>query len=270
MQRIIIVLVFLLSLIRLHAEADSSRSDFRLKGIDFKFGGSNLQTDFSQTLNVLMAATPVTESKRYLYNTSYLSEGRTGYTPARLALRAVFSNDRKGRLRFIQRSELLIGLGFDIDNAANRYLRFDSICLVVNPNYAVSAILKYTYQCQYAEFGYQVVSKPFLTYFALFAGLNAGFGLNTYKQIDMTDYYQFRQGHKDDVFNAGFLSTHFNAGIKYNLSCELNLFAQYDHGLNVYGKPIGGIAWFNGGSFGLRYKLIDEQDRPDYLKTGFW
>lgn len=269
MHRILIVLVFL-SVSQLQAGADSSRSDFRLKGIDFKFGGASLQTNYRQTLNVLKAATPVTESSRYLYNTSYLSAGRTGYAPARLALRAVFSNDKKGRLRFIQRSELLIGLGFDIDNAANRYLRFDSICLAVNPNYAVTASLNYTYQCQYAEFGYQVVSKPFLTYFALFAGLNAGFGLNTYKQIDMTDYYQFLQSKAEEVFNAGFLSTHFNVGIKYNLSCELNLFAQYDQGLNVYGKPIGGMAWFNGGSFGLRYKLIDEQDRPDYLKTGFW
>ena len=261
--------LIILSSTTLFAKQDTARWDFRIKGIDFKVGRSVVFTNMQQTLAVVKSATPEESRGIYNYDSLTLEQGSIYYHPVKLRLACVIGNNKTSGSRFLRKSEFCFGLSFDIQNQGDIYKRFSNLRL---QNYLPAKTivrLSYAYQCESIDLSYQFVSKVFFKHFAAFGGANLGFGYNTYKRIDMSDV-SYRLLVENGVFNTSYLTTYGHLGLKYNLSCELNLFAQAETGLNFYGNLIGGKAPFNAFCFGIRYKIIDEQDRKNYLNSSFW
>lgn len=266
-----ILLILFLSYSSLFAGKDSTRWDFRIKGFDLKIGASFVYNSLNQNKAILLASTPLENQSFYIYDSVYLSSGSPSHRPVRLRLACIIGNNSKTSRWLFHKGEFCFGLAFDIQNRESiGHKSYSRIKFSLNPNYTTSAIINYTYQCQSVELGYQFSSKSFLKHFALFGGVSSAFGFNTYKQIDMADYYKFNEGEQEEDIHTGYFSAYANLGIKYNFTCELNFFTQAEAGINAYGKTIGGTALFNAYSFGMRYKIIDEQDRKHYMNSSFW
>ncbi len=262
--------LIILSTTSLFAKQDTARWDFRIKGIDFKVGRSAVFSNMQQSIAVVKSATPEESRGIYNYDSLTLEQGSIYYHPVRLRLACVIGNNKTSGTRFLRKSEFCFGLSFDIQNEGANRKRFSNLRL---QNYLQAhslVYLSYAYQCESIDLSYQFVSKVFFKHFAAFGGANLGFGYNTYKRIDIEDGFYRGIYVKYGVFNTSYLTSYGHLGLKYNLSCELNLFAQAETGLNFYGKLIGGKAPFNAFCFGIRYKIIDEQDRKNYLNSSFW
>ncbi len=222
-------------------------------------------------MNLLKAVTPAEERTRFNYKDVILTNGEESYQPLYIHLSVIFSNNQDQFRYFFSKKELKFGIGYEISNARSNYKTFDSIRLAQYPMVSArKAYMEYAYQCQYILVGYQVASKPFFRYFAMFGGVDGRFGMNTYKQIQMEDYYTSLNGKVEENYNVGYFSSGIHLGLKYNFSCDLNFMVQYETGINFYGKDIGGSAYFSGAGFGMRYKIIDEQDRPKYQLMKYW
>jgi hypothetical protein len=254
------------------AEKDSTRWDFRVKGFDFEIGGNWIKASREQLLNVLKASTPAEERSRHNYNNVIVtSRNNEPYSQNAVWLSVVFSNDHDNYSSFFRKQELRFGIGYEILNSVWNHMKFDSIKMMEYPWVpGKSVVMQYAYQCQYALVGYQAASRPFLKYFAIFGGVEGRFGINTYKQIEMEDYYASLNGRKKENYSVGYFSTCACLGMKYNFSCDINFFAKFDAGINFYGNDIGGSARFAGLCLGMRYKIIDDQDRPKYELMKYW
>ncbi len=248
------------------AEKDSTRWDFRVKGLDFDIGIAVADISLRQHVDLLQAFTPAEEHGLFNYDQVMVS-GYRKYEPIYVRTSIVLTNNHDRYRWFFNKRELLLGLGFESDNAISS--RYSNIRNTQYPWVSpVSTYTKFTYQCQYITAAYQFASKPFLQYFALFSGLNARFGMNTYKQVEMTGAYYNSPGYDGAVllqnYNIGYFSSGGHLGVKYNLSCDLNLFMRYETGFNTYGGAIRAWSRFSSFGIGLRYKIIDDQDRPKY------
>jgi len=248
------------------AEKDSTRWDFRAKGFDFDFGGSMIDAGERHMLNVLTAATPEERRSRYKYDEAKLKEGEKTYHPTYIRLSIVFSNNQEVYRSFFGKKELLFGAGLERYNdnpngTSNRKLFTNIHSSQFPAALPIQIGMGYLYQSQYVSMGYQFASKPFFKRMALFSGVNARFGLNTYKQIEIYD--DFASPEEENI-NAGYFSSGMHLGVKYNLSCDLNFFMRYEAGYNFYGGQINTKALFSSIGFGMRYKIIDAQDRPKY------
>ncbi len=266
---------YLFSLVILYSNAlfsfkDSTNNGFIIKGFDFKIGGSESFNGFNHIRQVLIQSTPNSERSRFLYDSCKLISGKTTYSPMRFKLSTVLGNNKTYNFWLVHKLEYSFGLFLDIQNQNAIQQKFDSLKLVVNPSYSQFAYLTYAYQCQGVELGFQFSGKTFAKFFALFGGINSNFGMNTYKRIEMDDYYKLYNEIKEENFSAVFSSNYMHLGIKYNLSCELNMFTQAEFGINLYGQPFLTHARFYGTAFGIRYKIIDEQDRSQFRNSAFW
>lgn len=256
--------------LNIYATKDSTRWNYRLKGIDFKIGRSRIDIQPMQAVHLLESVTPEEQRSLYNYDNAQVIWHGLSWEPVNIHVSAVMSNDHISYTHFFKGKEFRFGLGFSIQQQGATDLRYRNIRYGPYPRTS-DARLTCAYQCQYLEMGYQLTSKPFLKRLALFAGLNGAFGMNTYKQIEKyyTDFYDTHTK-VDNNFNTSFFATYANVGLKYNASCDLNFFIQIEKGWNAYGKGVGGVSAFNGMAIGMRYKLLDEQDKPNYDLMKYW
>ncbi|HEY1045707.1 MAG TPA: hypothetical protein VGF79_04665 [Bacteroidia bacterium] len=255
----------------LSAASDSAKWDYRFKGVDFKIGYSEIYNKFDQSKALLLAVTPDETEGKFLFENISLNSRNPYHYPIRMHLSAVLANNNGNVRRLFKKSELCFGLTFETQSQRTLRKKFSNIQYSINPDHSTKAELEYTYQSQSIELGYQFAGRPFLKQFALFGGINAAFGINTYKQIVMNAFYNDIDPYiPHPSINAGYFSSYANLGIKYNFSCDLNFFSQYESGFHIYGKPITGYAHFNAIVFGIRYKFLDEQDQKNYKQSIFW
>lgn len=269
LTRILFPVLFLLCL-DVRAVRDSTRWDYKLKGIDFKIGGSSVDQHPAQAIGLLKSVTPQEQKNLYNYDNAQVIWSGLGWAPVRINVSAVLSNNHVNYSHFFKGREFRFGLGFDIYQRGSTGLAFRNVRYNPYPRTS-NAYVSCTYQCQYLEMGYQLTSRPFLKSLALLAGLNGAFGINTYKRIEKR-YPDFQDDYTrlDNNFNTSFLGGYANIGLKYNASCDLNFFMQVEKGFNGYGRGIGGLSAVSGFAVGMRYKIIDGQDRPKYELMKYW
>lgn len=280
MLRLIVFCTFL-NVFTVFANKDSTRWDFRMKGIDIAFGPSHI--DINQKLLQTFTYSSTPKNTNYAFDYSDIKTGNkrdTSYyyyenpaviQPVKVQLSAIFSNDKFLNNRFLQRTEFGLYLGVDIGRMD---LKYQGVKIDEWPSSEVEGDFNIRYQVQKIGFLYQIVSKPIVRNFALFTGLSVDYGILNLKSEE----------HKTRVENAPYGDANFEPmsvsfgtaeldvllGLKYNMACDLNLFIQYNHGARFYGGKHNVLNVIYSFCIGMRYKFIDEQDRPNYLNSGFW
>ena len=256
----------------LYSASDSSKWDYRFKGVDFKIGEAEIHNSFEQSKALLLSITPDEAEGNFIYDNTVLTSNGPYHYPLRMRLNAVLANNNGNANRLFRKSELCFGLSFEVQSQRTINRGFSNIQYKANPSFSTKAEIVYTYQSQGIEIGYQLAGRPFLKQFALYGGINTTFGINTYKNIKMNEFYYNNtdMNFPHPNINTGYFSAYSNLGIKYNFSCDLNFFTQFEYGIYFYGKAIKGNASFKAINFGIRYKFLDEQDQKNYRQSSFW
>ncbi len=267
-----IICVMLLFCKQLYSGTDSTTRNWSIKGYDFKFGGIFIYGNSSQFVNALKLGIQGDNINKFNFDNTYLDSSHDGiYSPVRIRLNTVFSNNKTYQSWLFNKMEIGVGLAFEIQNSGNIYNKYKNIQYSNYPNSNLEGSASYSYQCEGLEVNYQFSSKPFLKRLAIIGGLNTSIGLNTYKRYDdIIINSSDVTSELNQSFSVPYINIFANLGFKYNFTCELNFFSQAESGLIMYGRQIGGKSRFDGFCFGLRYKIIDEQDRAQFRQSSFW
>ena len=279
MLRLIVFCTFL-NVFTVFANKDSTRWDFRMKGIDIAIGASTINIKQPLLKTFVSSLTPPNTYYSFDYSSIKIGNkqdsNRTYFPsesiqPVKVMLSTVFSNDKSLHMRFLQRTEFGFYLGIEI---GNMNLYYQGVKIDKWSKSEVQGRIEMRYQLQHIGFLYQVVSKPIFKNFALYSGLRSDYGLLSLKSNDHTTKIENSPFggttylHLSTLFGTVGLETFL--GLKYNLACDLNLFIQHNQGYRFYAGKHNVVNSLNGFCIGMRYKIIDEQDRPNYLNSGFW
>jgi hypothetical protein len=147
---------------------------------------------------------------------------------------------------------------------------------------------QYKYSSQKIHFSYLLNSRIIKNSFALYGGLGAAIGFSNWrsnyegragsysKQILTAQNNQVSENKQNlplENFSTGSGFIYLPIGVKYNLSCDINLFAEANLGAHYYLKGLRkNNTWlFNSTfNFGFRYKLIDDDNQVIKKGSVFW
>ncbi len=257
--------------------ADSSSGNMKIKGIDFRYGFGSYHLNNKDELNLLKKFTndPNNYNK---FDHSGIKNRNDGFSDIYLGFVMVPSYYIKNRLFY--REEFRIGLSYTfLNTVSDVYMNFDTVQNGMQKEVRTFDH-HYKFHSERVHFSYLLNSRISKKNFALYAGIGGSFGFVTwqtnYKSNNNSGYGIYHtevltlqnttvSGSSKIIplenFTTQSLNVFVPVGFKYNLSCEINLFAEAHAGLHYYLKGLrkDGI-WipnmlFN---FGFRYKLIDE------------
>lgn len=262
------------------ADKDSTRWDFRMKGIDIAIGPSTINIKQPLLKTFVSSLTPPNSFYSFDYSEITMGNKQDSYRsyihtasiqPVKVMLSAVFSNDKSLQMRFLQRTEFGFYIGVEI---GNMNLYYQGVKIDKWPSSEVQGMMEMRYQIQHIGFLYQIVSKPIFKNFALYSGLRFDYGILSLKtdglitKIENAPYVGTSYMPMATTFGTAGLEALL--GLKYNLACDLNLFIQHNQGYRFYAGKNNITNSSNGFCIGMRYKIVDEQDRSNYLNSSFW
>ncbi len=250
-----------------NCKASDSLKYYKLKGVDVSIGAIGFNAGNKTYANLLNELTPDGVRSMYNYATSQVNDPIT--IPVKISLGIVFGTNQRSNTYFVNKHELLFKFSFETQQMHKRVINI-SRPAAPDPNYRSSASFGYTYQTQTIGLGYQLSAKSFCKNLALFGGVNADFGMVTYKRISSLNYDDYYTLNEIKNYNTTLLRLNSQIGLKYNFSCDINFFLQAEFGFLHYGKGISTNAVYSGGAFGIRYKFLEEQDKLNYKDVGFW
>jgi hypothetical protein len=252
----------------------ANQNGFRIKGIDFRYGFGRYAIA-SENETALAAKFTNDQNNFYQFNKAYaLNVKGRGISDLYVGIVLVPSYYIKNRLFY--REEFRIGLSFTLlNNASSMNLTWDTLQTGVQKE-VKNLYYQYKYNSQRVHFSYLLNTRIIKNHFALYGGIGGSVGFSSWR----TDYDGGAGSYKKQVltiqnnqvsqktqnlplenYTTESASLYVPIGIKYNVSCELNLFFETQLGLQYFYKGLKKTntwipnALFN---FGFRYKLIDD------------
>lgn len=235
---------------------------YRLKGIDISGGsGTTFFGERGQVNFLKYVDKQVPYRNHYNYGKTVVND--RNISPSKIDLGFLFGNSKWNTRNFIRKYELVFRFTFETLQTESYY---NNIVNVYNPSVIESTRLNYTYQTQTIGLGYGMATRPIVKNVAAFGGVNADFGMVSFKRIGR-DRSSIPEA-KD--LNTTILRGNVILGIKYNFTCDINFFVVGELGMTQYGQGLDTKCTYNCFRLGIRYKFLDEQDRLNYKNTGFW
>ncbi len=192
------------------------------------------------------------------------------------------------RKKLFYREEFRVGLSFTIlNNASNVNLEWDTM-QSGSQKEVRNIYYQYKYNSQRIHFSYILNTKIIKNHFAFYTGVGGNLGFSTWR----TNYDGGAGSYKKQVltlqnnqvseksqmlplenFSTESASLYIPIGIKYNLSCEINLFIETHLGFQYYHSGLRkNNIWIANSifNFGFRYKLIDDDNQLVKKGGAFW
>lgn len=258
--------------------------DSKLIGLDFSFDFGSNQTTYNRELFILNKLTsfhPFINNFTPNYNEAYFNNSYNKVN-VDLVFRIKPLLFKKQNLK----QELRFGLSANYNNSlmhSNASIFYDSIASdnVVNRKY-----LSYNYRVFGQQIGltYIINTKVFAKNFASYFGLGTFLSLNTFKGSRNNNFSVSKYRLNDSLINSSYSSINIEhslsttsyavfipLGLKYNFSCEINLFLDLKFGLNFTPKFQKSEQFnrYNSLTLGFRYKL-NQKDVLQSKQTSFW
>lgn len=235
---------------------------YRLKGIDVSGGsGTTFFGERGQVNFLKYVDEQVPYRNHYNYGKTIVND--RNMSPSKIDLGFVFGNSKWDARNFIRKHELVFRFTFETLQTESNYT---NIANIYYPSVIESTSLSYTYQTQTIGLGYGMATRPIIKNIAAFAGVNADFGMVSFKRIgrDRSSIPEVKN------LNSTLLRGSVILGIKYNFTCDINFFVVGELGVTQYGPGLDTKCTYNCFRLGIRYKFLDEQDKLNYKNTGFW
>lgn len=238
---------------------------YRLKGIDVSGGGGTTFFGERGQVNFLKYVDEQAPySNHYNYGKTIVND--RNISPYKIDLGFVFGHSKWDARNFIRKNELVFRFTFETLQTESYY---NNIAIAYNPSVIESTRLNYTYQTQTIGLGYGMATRPIVKNVAAFAGVNADFGMVSFKRIEEVSKTH-NSNYEIKNLNSTLIRGNVTFGIKYNFSCDINFFVVGELGMTQYGQGLDTKCTYNCFRLGIRYKFLDEQDRLNYKNTGFW
>jgi hypothetical protein len=256
---------------------DSASGSMKIKGIDFRYGLGSYHLNQKDEVNLLKKLS--NDPNNYnRFDEARVNNLNDGLSDIYLGFVMVPSYYIKNRLFY--REEFRIGVSYTtLNSVSDVYLNFDTVQNGLQKEVRTFDY-HYKFHSERVHFSYLLNSRISKKNFAFYGGIGGSFGFVTWQTnyrsnsnsgsgIYRTELLTLKNtavsGNSKVIPLENFTTQSLNIfvplGFKYNLSCEINLFAEAHAGLHYYLKGLrkDGV-WipnmlFN---FGFRYKLIDE------------
>ncbi len=267
-------------------KADSTYTKgFSLKGIDFRYGFGRYNLRSIDEKNLAKQFTN-DQNNYYKFNQSLLAENN-GTAISDIYLGLIFSPKINNKKNVFTKQEIRIGVSFTLlNNASTIALAWDTINNG-NQKEVKQFFYQYKYNSQKIHFSYLLNSKILKNSLAFYGGIGFAFGFSNWrsnfegragsysKQVLTSQNNQvsdIKQYVPLENFRTGNSLIYIPLGIKYNLSYDINLFAEANIGYQYFLKGINtNNTWLPSSTynFGFRLKLIDDNQA---IKQGavFW
>lgn len=230
-----------------------------LKGVDFKAGGSVFNykpQDAIQIISEINAPLDQNSNKKPLkYEDGFISKVSNYFYLGLASKNKYFANSK-----YIKNAENRFGIQYGHANGI-----LNSTIIYANDTSLTGNDYKYTGYGISTEF--ILNSKPFYKNFAFYTGLGISVILNSF----------ILKAKLVSINNPNITMTSINVrallGLKYNLSCEYNLFMESNFGENFYPKKFANRTRFIETAqfaFGIRYKFINPEERTKNKANVFW
>lgn len=255
-----------------------------LSGVDLSVDFGAFQTSFNREVFILKKLVDQEQVVRSITpGFSYASFVRSSlkvnaelvFTGKPVILKSCFHN-----------SELKVGFSFLTSNGSlndNSIITYDSLD-ANNIKYTKVVSYNFYFHQEQIQCTYLFNSRVFRKNFRMYTGLGGVFSIGTWKgarrntisSLKIGEYAQYSfiptsSYYPLKSYSANSLSLFVPIGLKYNLSCDLNLFSDLKFGMHytpVFDKNIRTQRFFSF-CIGFRYKL--NQAEPDQDKnTSFW
>ncbi|MDI1235208.1 MAG: hypothetical protein PSX81_13075 [bacterium] len=257
-----------------------------MKGIDFRYGFGRYSIA-SANETALASKFTNDQNNYYQFNNAHAFniKGR-GISDMYVGVVLVPNYYVKNKLFY--REEFRVGVSFTLlNNASSMNLKWDTLHTGVQKEVR-NMYYQYKYNSQRIHFSYLLNSRIFKQHFALYGGIGASVGFSTWR----TDYDGGAGSYKRQVltlqnnqvsektqtlplenYTTESGSLYLPLGIKYNVSCEINLFFEAQLGFQYYYKGLKKTnTWISNTllNFGFRYKLIDDSEQAAKKGDVFW
>lgn len=275
----LVFILFLHSGLTLSAQ-DSTVSK-KFSGIEASYDFGSFQTSYNRELFIL---------KQMVSDVQVLNQIKPDYAAAyfhtsynRINLELVYAANLRFFDKYFVKQEFKFGLGYlysDGEKGSSTGYRYDSFDMSgIAYNKHIS--FKYFFHQEQIQCAYLLSSKVFKRHFKAYTGLGGIFGLSTWVGTSNLAIGKFEP--KDSIpiynskrytmgnFSASSFSVYIPFGVKYNLSCDINLFSDFKFGLCYTPKFESGtgIQRFYSFCLGARYKILNNE--MDLEKnSGFW
>lgn len=266
------------------AEAQKKSSSGDLKGIDFSAGFSMLsytEDDAIKIYSEIVTPNLLREGSYPLY----YSDGYVALMSNIFRLRLCTKNKWFSQSAVFKNSENRFGIGY----SNYRFSPGAVGCSIITSRDTIRSQFQEAATIKYYGYSvntdYLINSKPFLKNFAAYGGLGLEVGLNLFKAVDgrgellekRDPYLSTRHGQiklSHDQYALSSLNGKAIIGLKFNLSCDFNLFMEESLGAAYYHKGLSRdkkFLWLGEVSLiGIRYKFIAAADRSRSKASVFW
>ncbi len=281
----ILSLSFMLSCLpQLHASDSAVTRQFTAIDISVDFGG--FQTGFERELYILGKLVDKPQTLQRITSDYTFAEFIQSSTKINLDL--IFSIEPLLLKRHFRQQELKFGVAVLMSNSTimqHSYLDYDSLGSK-GEEFHRSVSFNYYFHREHIQGTYLLNSRVFGKNFRYYTGLGLMFGLGTWKGTTRNTISALRISqnweqdsaakYKSDYYplgsySSGNVSVFIPIGLKYNLSCDLNLFADWKFGIHYYPKFERDFQIQNFYSFclGVRYKFRNSEVDTE-KNTSFW
>lgn len=284
--KIFIALILVLFFVQ-KTKADSTYTKgFSLKGIDFRYGFGRYNLRSVDEKNLAKNFTN-DQNNYYQFDKARLSENN-GTGISELYCGIVLSPNFYVKKHLFAKQEIRIGLSFTLlNNASTIALAWDTITNI-NQKEVKQFFYQYKYNSQKIHFSYLLNSKIFKQQFAFYCGIGGAIGFSNWrsnyegragsysKQVLTTQNNQVSENKQYiplENYSTGSGFIYIPLGIKYNFSCDINLFAEANIGYQYFLKGINSATkWLPSSTynFGFRLKLIDDDNQIIKKSPIFW
>ncbi len=266
--------------------SDSSYSNgFRIKGVDFRYGFGRY--NIGNADETALAARFTNDQNNYYQFDKAQPKNANGRGISDMYIGTVLVPSYYIKNKLFYREEFRVGVSFTLlNNASNVNLSWDTV--QAGPQKEVRNLFyQYKYSSQRIHFSYILNTKILKHHFALYGGIGGSLGFSTWR----TNYNGGAGSYKRQVlslqnnqiseknqslplenYSTESGSIYVPLGIKYNLSCEINLFVEAHFGWQYYLKGLHkNNTWIANTmlNFGFRYKLIDDESSSKKTRV-FW
>lgn len=262
------------------AFAQKSKKIGEIKGIDFKAGFSLFDYSGNDAIKIYSSIvspdldkngkTPNGYENGYSYNYSWS-----------YYLGVVSSKNELLKSNYFKKSEARFGLNFENFSSLSGMFNCDVKFKNDTTSNLIDGIIKYFGYGVHAD--YTINSKPFMNHFATYFSFGTTVMLHNFKAVGESKNL-FERGtphfynYNIEMTNTktSLTSVDFKVfwGVKYNLSCDFNLFMESCIGGSYYNKGLyNNHKWlwlFNFTPIGIRYKFVKPEDKSKTKLNVFW
>ena len=251
-----------------------------IKGVDFKLGIAAMDLTGNDATKIYAAIVQPDLEKNGRYPNSF-KNGRVNNYCGYIYLGLAIKNQNFQKSKKLKNIENRFGINLI------RYGRDVMQCDVLFDNDTSSSLINgiITYLGYGLNADFTLNSRPFFKDFATYAGIGTSVMLHDYKAVNgafglfgkttPTIIGSIRTAEMTNTkITISSLDFKFHLGIKYNFSCDLNLFLETSMGGSYYHKGLyGNHKWLSNSNItllGMRYKFVNANEQTKTSKSVYW